>query len=681
MVLPMPSATTVAGRRGLGPRAALSRLGAAGPLPVLAACAAVALVASAVAVAPLGDAGRDPGDILVLVGLGLAVAVCAALGGLVLASRPGHGVGRALLGGGCLASLWIVGMAWADGVPPDGGRPLLTWAGWLENWAFVGMLVLVTWPLLLFPDGRLPGRRWRPVAWALAGGLGAIALRGILDPGPLQDAPGLRNPLPVPESWATAVGALGIAGFGVPIGVVAGMVAVHVRARRDQGPGMRAGLWAARLLAANFVLWIALHDVAGGAVYAVTLTACVAAFAGAATVAVVRHGVIALDPDLRRAFLVAGEVGAGLLVAAGAFALGASIDAAGPAIVTGCLVAAAVAVPALRGVGRAVERLLYGHRDPAVASVRLTREAARAGDGEEGLDGFAREICEALGAAHAAIVPAADVPLEAGRWGASAGQPAVVRPLVHSGRTLGRLELGARGTGEGYAPSDLALVDLLVRQLAPTVEALRLAAELARSRDEIVRAREEERRALRRDLHDGLGPALAGIALMLDAARHAPERDGLLDEARVQARVAIDDVRRIARGLRPPALDQLGLVEAVRIHSARLGPLEVEVAAERALPAAVELALYRAATEALTNVVRHSGARRCRVNIRTAGDEVVLSVEDDGAGMSSEAGQGVGLASIRERAAELGGRVELMPGELGGLRLRMRLPVPAGGGA
>jgi signal transduction histidine kinase len=170
-----------------------------------------------------------------------------------------------------------------------------------------------------------------------------------------------------------------------------------------------------------------------------------------------------------------------------------------------------------------------------------------------------------------------------------------------------------------------------------------------------------------------------GIALTLQAARNAggPEGDELVEGAREQTQAAVADVRRLVRGLRPPVLEDLGLAAALRAHADRLGPLEVELElppSPMTLPAAVELALYRIATEALTNVVRHAHARHCRVCLRTNGDEVALAVVDDGHGLASDAAPGVGLRSMRERAAELGGHVDLATGPGGGLAVDVRLP-------
>jgi signal transduction histidine kinase len=200
-----------------------------------------------------------------------------------------------------------------------------------------------------------------------------------------------------------------------------------------------------------------------------------------------------------------------------------------------------------------------------------------------------------------------------------------------------------------------------------------------------VAAREEERRRLRRDLHDGLGPALAGAALKVEAAENLLESDPaaaatLLGDARTEIQAAVADVRRLVYALRPPALDELGLVGALREQAERIGVGErvhVEVdAPDRVdgLPAAVEVAAYRIALEAMTNVERHADARSCVVRISTNGD-LELEIADDGHGLASDFRAGVGIASMRERAAELGGTCAVEQVDGRGTRVRARLPL------
>ncbi len=229
-------------------------------------------------------------------------------------------------------------------------------------------------------------------------------------------------------------------------------------------------------------------------------------------------------------------------------------------------------------------------------------------------------------------------------------------------------------------PVPIALVLAVIRDRLFQIDLL------ARSRGRIVAAREEERRRLRRDLHDGLGPSLAAVGLKVDLARERAESDSaglglLLDEIRGDIRSVISDVRRLARELRPPTLDSLGLVGAIGQQASALsggsGPT-IRVEADEplpVLPAAVEVVAYRIAIEAMTNAIRHAKATSCVVRLTVDRDGLVVEVTDDGLGIDPEAPAGVGLHSIDERAAEVGGEVDLDTRRGGGTIVRARLPL------
>jgi signal transduction histidine kinase len=256
--------------------------------------------------------------------------------------------------------------------------------------------------------------------------------------------------------------------------------------------------------------------------------------------------------------------------------------------------------------------------------------------------------------------------------------------------TLGLLTLPIVAFGHPFVARNT--VDLLVLPV-PVALALAVLRDrlfqidlISRSRGRIVAAREEERRRLRRDLHDGLGPTLAAVGLKLDLVREraATEAAGLsplLDEIRTDVRSVISDVRRLARELRPPTLDTLGLAGAIGQQATALGggsgPTIVVEIDERvpALPAAVEVVAYRIATEAMANVVRHSGAASCIVKVGVDRDGLVVEVTDDGRGIDPGAPAGVGLRSIDERAAEVGGEVDFLARPGGGTIVRARLPL------
>lgn len=179
-------------------------------------------------------------------------------------------------------------------------------------------------------------------------------------------------------------------------------------------------------------------------------------------------------------------------------------------------------------------------------------------------------------------------------------------------------------------------------------------------------AREEERRRLRRELHDGVGTALAAACLQAETARdlmtdHPADGLALLSRLGEQLRDAVIDVRAVTRELRPATLDELGLAGALQELGARCTapgqPVEVEAAELGEVPAAVEVAAYLVVAELVSNACRHSSAARVQVQVRLSGAELWIRVSDDGRGIGTEAVAGVGLGSVRHRVEEVGGRM------------------------
>ena len=352
--------------------------------------------------------------------------------------------------------------------------------------------------------------------------------------------------------------------------------------------------------------------------------------------------------------------------------------------------AAALTLAPLRNVAqRTVNRMMYGDRDdPAGVLARLgTRMQAVMLPGEV-LPVVVETVAQSLRLPYVAI----DLTDGQGEFRLAAEHGARVgnvhsETLTHHGETVGRLRVSERGRGDQLEPADLELLRSLAREVGPAVQAVRLHQDLLRSRAEVVALREDERRRLRRDLHDGLGPTLAAIRLKAGlAARQVPPESaarGLLGEIDTEVTTSLADVRRLVEALRPPALDELGLLGAVRSRAAALaGEMEIEVTGSNprgALPAAIETAAYRIAVEAMTNAVRHSDGTRCTVSILIADDAVELSVRDDGGGLNPGGTPGVGLRSMRERAAEVGGRLTVMSPPEGGTVVAATLPLSLGG--
>ena len=347
---------------------------------------------------------------------------------------------------------------------------------------------------------------------------------------------------------------------------------------------------------------------------------------------------------------------------------------------------------------RGVNHLIYGERDNpyAVLSRMGSRlESTLAPDAV--LPAVTRTLRETLKLPYAEIQLRREGGFEIAAAAGDPGEDALFLPLVYGGETVGRLVVRPRAGDHGFGPKERQLLEDLAHQIGAsahaalmTDEALRLSAALQRSRERLVEAREEERRRLRRDLHDGLGPQLSSQALTVDAVRALMRRDPdaaekLLLDLKADSQNAVTDIRRLVYGLRPPALDDLGLLGALRESAAQYGAkgLNVSVEAPEGLPplsAAVEVAAYRIAQEALTNVARHAGASSCSVHLAIEESRLLcVEVSDDGRGMPDHAPVGVGLTSMRERASELGGSLVVETPPKGGTRVRARLPLPKEG--
>jgi two-component system, NarL family, sensor kinase len=258
--------------------------------------------------------------------------------------------------------------------------------------------------------------------------------------------------------------------------------------------------------------------------------------------------------------------------------------------------------------------------------------------------------------------------------------------LTHHGVEVGRLRVSDRGRDEPLEPADLELIRSLAVEVGPAVQAVRLHQDLLRSRAEVIALREDERRRLRRDLHDGLGPALAAIGLKTAlAAREVPPDSNaraLLGEIDTEVKSSLGDIRRLVEALRPPALDELGLLGAVRSRAAALGgDLRIDVSGSEpsdALPAAIETAAYRIAVEAMINAVRHSGGTHCAISILVDDSAVEVLVRDDGHGLVPDRKPAVGLRSMQERAAEVGGTLSVRS-TADGTVVSAPLPLSVGG--
>ncbi|MBD0379006.1 sensor histidine kinase [Paenibacillus sedimenti] len=371
-------------------------------------------------------------------------------------------------------------------------------------------------------------------------------------------------------------------------------------------------------------------------------------------------------------------------------------------------VVAVLFVPIKERLQRVVNRMLKGrHDDPYSVLVELGDQLVKPIDPEAMLSVVASSIQDALRLPYAGISIRLNgqesLAAEVGKHKFEIHQ----FPIVHGGEELGMLLLSSRSAGEAFSAEDQKLLHVLLRQAGPIVHNVNmtfgnklLAKDLQESRERLVLAREEERRQIRRNLHDDLAPRLMSLAFNVAAAEQYIKKSPdtaieLLEALRKTIRTTVDDIRTMVHDMRPPALDEFGLLGSVYARldevlktseqmsaSTKSAPLQVSLHAPDelpALPAAVEVAAYRIITESLVNVVRHAQATYCEVHIQVhSSTELLIEVIDNGIGLPNQikpsGNGGIGITSIRDRAAELGGQCIIERLESGGTRVKARLP-------
>jgi signal transduction histidine kinase len=629
------------------------------------------------------------------------------VGALIASHRPENLIGWIMCADGLLIALNALAGSYAahalySGSEPMSGAALAAWAN-----VFTGNILLFPLLLLLFPDGRLPSRRWRLVVWLILGTLLAEIAAWAFAPGRFPGWPPARNPFGV--AVLEPLLNLYVTYAQTPLLVLAVLlpaVSLLMRFRGSRGVERQQIKWfvssgvlvalAATLL---FVVGTRSSELIEGVLWAFLVLA-FCTLPASVGVAILRYRLWDIDLLINRALvygaLSAVVVGLYVLVVG---SLGALLQARGSLLVS-LLAAGLVAVlfaPLRERLQRGVNRLMYGERDdPYAVLSRLGQRLEATLEPSAVLQTIVETVAQALKLPYVAVALQQDGELvTAAEYGTSVGEPTIM-PLVYQKETVGGMILSPRTPKEPFSPADRHLLEDLARHAEVAVHAVRLTADLQRSRERLVTTREEERRRLRRDLHDGLGPQLATQTLKLDAARnllmHEPKAaDALLGELKAETQAAIADIRRLVYALRPPALDELGLVSAIHEQATNYGlPQRPEGETDHAntvvfsleapdqappLPAAVEVAAYRIAQEAITNVARHARARTCRIRI-SLGKELQLEIIDDGVGLPLDRHAGVGLTSMRERAAELGGSCVIEPMPTGGTRVLVRLPLP-----
>ena len=663
------------------------------------AAAVVGTVGALLSAALASKSVTSPGADQIWIAVTILVSIASGL--VVTLHRPAERVGWLLLVGG---SLWGAGEALlligvhGQVVDPGSVTMPMSWGVLGTALRGLGWLVLVVALPYVFPDGRAPwpSRRWpgRVLVAALVG----FTLATIVAPKPLEArlAP-FDNPLGLPSAWQPLADLLALGSLALAAAALVMSVAGLVHRWRLGDAFRRQQL---RWFAAAFALPLALLP------FVATDLVRPWMFAAVVLPVPVLIGVALLQRRLYDIRLVASRSITYLLLSACVALLYAvTVGGVGALLGTsgapwlGWVGAGVVAVsfaPLHTSLRAGVNRITYGQwAEPATVLAQTSRRLADTADVPALLQALMREIADAL---HLHCVWVSN---SGGEMLASYGDPpSRTAPVDGSGRdsvpdpgepasfrlTAYGLEVGhLRWVGRIERPADRELLEHVAQQIGGVVHSAGLVQSLTRAREQLVRASEDERRRLRRDLHDGLGPELAALTLRVDALRNQARSPGLdLDAELVHLRtgiqVAVADVRRVVEGLRPPAVDDLGLGTAIEQLASRIvvGPrLTLDVASLPELPAAVEVVVFRVAQEAMTNAVRHADACTVHVRLQAAKGVILLEVSDDGRGAVAARPGGVGLTSMRERADEIGGRLDVQSGPAEGTIVRLEAPVPS----
>lgn len=623
----------------------------------LRAAAVVVSVFGAVS-ATVGVVRSDQAPALVAVALAAAWTVA---GWIAARARPDHPQARLLLAVGTL-HLAAFGISAPLGSATTSGW--VAWAGAVAgNLLFNAGLVALALALALFPDGRAHGRAERRLVQLAAPAAVAAALLPALTSSSVSLAIRIgRGAVPAPHPLPL-LGVVVDPSPALPLLVVLGVLLLVRRGKRSGDEQRRALAWptgAAALLALLLLASPAGVAVVGRSAWSVGFVIAGAAVPFALLAGLTRYRLMSVDLYVTRVLAQAALAAAALTVYAVAAVRSSRYGDAVPAAVV--VLAAVTASLVRQPVERAIDRRITGGRVRRTTVVQSLTEALTPGVEVERR--AAEVIRDGLDVAWVRVLRP-DTAVLVGH--ADQQEPDIVVPLACGGEALGVVECGPRHGG--WAAADIELVRVLARHLALVVENDELnrvlraqVEELTASRARLVRAEDDVRRRIERDLHDGVQQLLVALLARLELLRTGPVDDDrrrtTAEAAHSLAGRALTDLRQLVRGIAPPQLHDHGLVAAVRTHAALL-PLQVEVdtdpeASSLRWPPEVEGAAYFVVLESLTNVLKHAAATRVRIAVTASDGALAVRVDDDGAG-GADLASGSGLVGLRDRVEAVGG--------------------------
>lgn len=667
--------------------------------------AALLVAAGLLFLANDAEARRNFDPVALLVGISYS-----SVGALVVLRRPAHPTGWLLLFVGTCGMLEIAAAMYGSYglISAPGAVPLAGPALWSSTLYHVPALsVLGTALLLTFPTGRLPSRRWRPVAAVACFGGVTVVLAWVLNPEPSpQVVPAQPSPLAAPALF-DALTPLWLAGLAaLAAAVLASLLSLLLRLRAAEPQVRQQLFWvvlAGGLSALSLFALPTLPDRLVDALTLVVLPLLPVAFG----VAVVRHRLLDIEVVLRRTVVYAGLAGfvGGVylaVVTAVGLVIGPRVSDDARVSVVATAVVALTFAPARRRIERSVDRLLFGPRTTPYETLAATSRRLR---DTVSVDEVLPHLAESIGHGLRAGAARASVQLPDGRWvgadwpdGAGTQVLDVTVPVLVEGQVVGELA-ASRPADDPFVPADLALLKDVAAQAGPALRSVRLteqlSAELARtaryaealqaSRTRVVEAADTERRRIERNLHDGAQHHLVALAMKAGMARRDVadhQRTAvLLDELADQARDALAALRELARGVYPPALRMHGLVPALRTHVAAVLPgasFSAAPAAHARFDERLEAAVYFCCVEALQNCAKHARGASVRVVLEVEDGSLCFRVSDEGPGFDvSTRSAGSGLTGLEDRLAAVGGELQVCSAEGRGTTVVGRVPVAA----
>ena len=625
----------------------------------------------------------------------------AGVGAFVASHRPANAIGWLFTAEGLWAALGVAGLAYADYAVRSGAPPAAaSWAAWAGVSTVEAYFPLFL-ALLLFPDGRLPSRRWRPAVWLILAANGLLlVLTATSDVAFAQAAPGVTAPVRlIPHRIAGPwLDNLEVVMLFLFILSAAGCV---VRYRRSGGVVRQQIKWFAYAgIIAAFGFVVLAFTTNDPVIAFIVLFPFVPVAAG---IAIMKYRLYDIDVVISRT-IVYGSLAAFItavyvLVVVGIGSLGSGSMPAGSRTNLGLsiLATAVVAVafqPVRERMQRLANRLVFGKR--ATPYEALSEFAGRMGGtfaAADVLPRMARVLAEGTGADRAVVWLKDGAELAAGAYWPTEGEPPArvgfaggatpaitgadrVALVYHQGEALGALSLAKR-PGENLTPvegklmSDLAAqAGLLLHNIGLTEQLRVRLAELQASRLRIVAAADDQRRRIERDIHDGAQQQLLTIASTLALAESVAGQDeererALVAQLRAETSGALETLRELARGIYPPLLAEQGLAAAVRAQAGKApGPVEVRTDGIARYPTEVETAVYFCCVEALHNAARHAPGSAVRISLADTGHGPEFEVTDNGPGFDPAAVAASGLRNMSDRLAALGGscHVDSSPG-------------------